>query len=175
MARFFVLVLAFVLLSSEVGAQPVDLAAEAVEEMRYGQAFDDAKTHCLDTVGEVNVEALVGESPGLLGGILPGDVFWEEAKGLYLNLLKAGCNYDKAAAENAFAKVLSQRLSVADLRRVLDFYRSEVGQSFVRASIEANTAANRASSPDINSSDAYKAYERELDALLIRREKKANP
>jgi hypothetical protein len=170
--RSFVLVFAVFFWGEVVASQSGEIATQVMKEMRYGQAFDNAKRQCLDRSGEVNIEALVAETPGLFGGILSGDPFWEEAKALYLNLLKAGCSYDKAAAENAFAEMLSRRLSSSDLQSVLDFYRSEVGQNFAQASIEANAAADRASSPDVNSNDAYKAYERGLDALLIRREKK---
>ena len=58
------------------------------------------------------------------------------------------------------------------MQGVLDFYESKVGQSFVQASLEANDAANRASSPDINSNKAYRAYEKGLDELLRRRAQK---
>src|SRR4249919_2902354 len=128
-------------------AQTSDIATQLTKEMRYGQAFDDAQAECLDRVNDVDVEALVADSPNLFGGITPSDKFWPQVDVLYKELLKAGCNYDKVAAEEAFSAELSKNLSPSEQRKILQFYQSSLGQSFVRASIKANNAANRASSP----------------------------
>jgi hypothetical protein len=167
------LLLPFLLLfsCSDAFAQASDTAVQLAKAMRYGQAFDDAQAECLDRVNDLNVEALVLDTPDLFGGITPGDKFWPEAQVLYKELIKAGCNYDKAAAERAFAAELSKNLSQSEQQKILEFYQSSLGQSFVLASIRVNDAANRASSPDINSSEAYRAYERRLEELLIRRAK----
>jgi hypothetical protein len=153
-------------------AQTSDIATQLVKEMRYGQAFDDAQAECLNRATALNVEALLADSPDLFGDITPADKFWPEAEELYKELVRAGCrNYDKGAAERAFAAELSENLSPSEQQKILEFYQSSLGQSFIRASIKANDAANHASSPDINSNDAYKAYERGLEELLIRRAK----
>src|SRR4249919_1118466 len=148
---------------SHAGAQATNVAVQLTREMRYGQAFDDALNECLDRVNNLDVEALISGSPDLFGGIVPSDKFWPDASALYKDMLKAGCrNYDKAAAERAFAAELSKGLSPSEQQKILEFYRSSLGQSFVQASIKANAAANRASSPDINSDEAFKAYGRGL-------------
>lgn len=157
---------------SDASAQSDELATRLTEAMRYGKAFDDATKECRDRVSTFDYEAALRDTPELFGGIRPGDPFWEEAKVLYSNLLRESCGYDKAAAENAFAKTLAKHLSPSEMQSVLDFYKSEIGQSFVQASLEANDAANRASSPDINSNKAYRAYEEGLGELLRRRAQK---
>lgn len=150
-------------------AQEVELGRQLAEEMAFAQAFDDAQAVCIDMAERHDVEQNVSEVPGLLGGVQPGDADWTEAKALYIDMLKAGCRYDKAVAEEAFAKALGQSMSASDMHALIAFYRSELGGRFLRASLAANIAANRAAQPTVDSKAAYATFEEQLGAFLARR------
>ena len=84
-------------------------------------------------------------------------------------MLKAGCAYDSTAPVAAFAEGLGDALSPSEIEALIAFYRTPLGQSFVRASREANKAAYRVQAPLPEAVGAYDAFAADLKRLLERR------
>lgn len=59
--------------------------------MGYTQAFVDAEALCTQEMEQHDVEQNVATTPGLLGGIKPGDTDWAQARALYIDMLKTNC------------------------------------------------------------------------------------
>lgn len=152
-----------------VCAQDGDRVGVLAEEMAVSKAYQDSISVCLEKAGQRDVEADVAKTPGLLGGIVPGDIDWPEAKALYARMLKAGCAYDSAQPIDAFTKALGETLSPAEVEALIVFYRSELGRRFVQASLVANNASYRAMVPSAEADGAYEAFASQLEALLARR------
>lgn len=152
-----------------VVAQESELAAELTKEMEFAQAFDDAQKACMEKAADYDLEGDVAATPTLVGGVLPGDPDWAEAKALYVEMLQAGCIFDRPVMEQAFVGAYSRSLSKAELGELLAFYRSGLGERFVHASLVANAAAYRAGTPVTDSKAAYATFGQKLGSLLERR------
>lgn len=94
-----------------VYAQEGGRARLLAEEMQSSKVFQDSISICVEKAEQRKVEDDVAKTPGLLGGIVPGDKDWAEAKELYIRMLKAGCAYDPAPPLQAFERALGQSLS----------------------------------------------------------------
>ena len=152
-----------------VCAQESERGRLLAQEMQFPKAFQDAISVCVENAEQRKVEDDVAKTPGLLGGIVPGDKDWSEAKDLYIRMLKAQCAYDPAPPQQAFAQALGESLSASDIDGLIAFYRSDLGRRFVQASLAANNAANRANTPLPEVEGAYDDFGAGVQTLLARR------
>lgn len=143
--------------------------------MEVSRAYQDSVAVCVEKAEQQDVAADVAKTPGLLGGIVPGDSDWPEAKGMYIRMLKAGCAYDSAQPIEAFTKALGESLSPSEVDALIAFYRSELGRKFVQASLVANNASYRAATPSPEADGAYELFASDLEALVARRKPAESP
>lgn len=139
------------------------------DAMKVSQSVDDALAMCEEKAVSRDVEKDVADTPHLLGGVMPEDAEWPEVKALYLEMLKAGCAFDRAAAEQAYVDTLGQSLSAADIDALLAFYRSDLGERFLEATLEANNASGRSATPLPKAETAYEEFAKSLQSVLERR------
>jgi hypothetical protein len=152
-----------------VFAQDSARVESLIAEMQVKESYQDSVSVCLEKAEQRDVTVDVAKTPGLLGGILPSDKDWPEAKGLYIRMLKAGCAYDTRQPVAAFTRSLDESLSPSDAEALIAFYRTDLGRKFVQASRAANMAAYRANAPLPEADGAYDAFATALQALLARR------
>lgn len=139
------------------------------QAMGFGEVSQGSVDICNENMAGHDVEKSVEATPGLLGGIRPGDADWPEARALYIDMLKAGCDYDRPLAEETFARALETSLSPADIDALVAFYAGELGGKYRAASQVANNDAYRVMKPLIEADVSYAEFEKKLQALLERR------
>ncbi|KAF1723097.1 DUF2059 domain-containing protein [Pseudoxanthomonas wuyuanensis] len=158
-----------------VAVTPPALATEALQGKRLSdamgvaQAFQDSIAVCREQMEKYDIEQTYAANPELLGGIRPGEPEWPAAAALYGDMMKAGCDYDQAVSEDAFARTLQEELSGDDIDALVAFYGSDLGARFREASLTANVAANRATTTKVDDAEVYKAFNEKLQALLASR------
>ncbi len=156
--------------AQDVGAEDVDRGRLLADAMKVSQSIGDALSVCREMASSRDVEKDVAETPHLLGGIMPTDEDWPEAKALYLDMLRAGCAYDHEASEQVYADTLGSSLSAEDIDALLAFYRSDLGGRFLDATLDANNASNRAAKQLPEAETAYETFAEALQLLLGQRD-----
>lgn len=155
----------------KASAQELTPGRRLTQAMGYAETAQDSLDVCNEKMEGHDVEKTLEATPGLLGGIKPGDAEWPEARALYIDLLKAGCDYDMAVPEDAFARAMEGALSPTDIDALVTFYASELGGKYRIASLKANNASFRATKPRVETDVSYAEYGKKLQALLARRPK----
>ncbi|MES5814003.1 DUF2059 domain-containing protein [Pseudoxanthomonas sp. Soil82] len=149
--------------------QPAESAWQLADAMAFAQSLTDSERVCRDNAAAEDVEAKVADHPMMLGGFKATDPEWPEARRAYVEMLQAGCEYARLPMMETVASTLTDALSEADRRALLEFYGSELGRRFLGASLAANKAAMLVMEPLVDSDAAYAEYERKLAALVDRR------
>lgn len=155
----------------KASAQELTPGRRLTQAMGFAETAQESLDVCKENIERHDVEKTVEATPGLLGGIKPGDAEWPEARALYIDLLKAGCDYDIVAPEDAFARAAEGALSPADIDALVAFYASELGGKYRAASLKANNASYKVVKPRVETDVSYAEYDKKLQALLARRPK----
>lgn len=156
--------------AQEPDAEAIARGMAIAHEFRYGQALHDGEEVCREQAREQDVRELLATSPHLLGGVTPDDTDWSEAEGLYIRMLEAGCSFNRDAIVHAYALALGQALSADDAEAIIAWYRSDLGQRLIDASLQANVAAHQAHGVAPEAETAYEDFSTALGALLARRQ-----
>ena len=163
---FIILLSTLLVTSGRSVAQEPNPAHVLVEKMMYSKFFDDAQAACLEQANGYDVESVVAQNPEQLGGIKPGDTRWTEAKAVYTDFLKSGCYYDKEAAVSALEKATAENLTQGEIKQLIAFYDTPLGQRFAIASIIGSNAAGRAAKPLNDTNESSKLFRDRIAELL---------
>ena len=141
------------------------------DAMGFAQAFEDGMALCREQMKKYDIDQAYAANPDVLGGIKPDEPEWTAAAELYSDMLEAGCDYDQAVAEEAFARALQEELSREDIDGLVAFYGSELGARFRAGSLIASMASNRATAAQIDNGEIHGVFNEKLQALLDSRPK----
>lgn len=161
---------AIIVIPEANGQQPTP-GQRLTQAMGFAETVQQSLEVCKENMAQHDVEKAVEATPGLLGGIKPGDAEWAQARELYIELLEAGCDYNPVPPEEAFVRATEEALSVADIEALVAFYATDLGKKYRAASLKANAASYRALKPTVESQTSYAEYEENLQALLAGRQK----
>mgnify|MGYP000971202278 CR=1 FL=1 len=119
------------------------LAGRLVDAIGYERQIQNAQEKCIASSSSIKAEKRFLEAPELFGNITPESPLWPEIKKLFESYYMTACQYLNAdRIKGLLVEEYANNLSEEELRNILTFYESNIGQRFAAASLSVSDKLN---------------------------------
>lgn len=116
-------------------------ARQYVNLMHYDELFDESQRKCRSAMKNMSPESIFEGNPNYFYGITPKSHYWPDVIEIYRKYYEEGCNYMSSSDfEDIYVREYSKVLTISDLKKAIDFYKSDLGLKLRDAAISANSA-----------------------------------